>query len=112
MRLRLLCIGVHHDFISFCQVVSASIVAPKSRYYPPKMYGFVTMKTEKEADLCIRELNLREVKGQKLLIEIVSRHYCKFYSFLSCTQCLGYRVHAESFQSFTAQEQVQKVHDL
>ena len=60
--------------VSFRQVVSASIVAPKSRYYPPKMYGFVTMKTEKEAELCIRELNLREVKGQKLLIEIVSRH--------------------------------------
>lgn len=60
--------------VSFRQVVSASIVAPKSRYYPPKMYGFVTMKTEKEAELCIRELNLREVKGQKLLIEIVSHH--------------------------------------
>jgi hypothetical protein len=28
------------------------------------------MKTEKEADICIRELNLREIKGQKLLVEI------------------------------------------
>ena len=66
------CVFVYPRLHIFCQVVSATIVAPKSRYYPPKMYGFVTMKTEKEAELCIRELNLREVKGQKLLIEIVS----------------------------------------
>ena len=56
------------------QVLSARIVARKNRYHPPKCYGFVTMKSEKEADTCIRELSLRELKGQKLLIEIVSFH--------------------------------------
>ena len=55
--------------LSLSQVVSAKVVArSRSRSH---RYGFVTMSSVEQADACIKALNDTELKGSKIIVELV-----------------------------------------
>ena len=67
-------------FVFLNQVISAKVVA-RTRSSKSQRYGFVTMGTSEQAEKSIKSLNNTELKGHKIVVELVSTcthvHVCQ-----------------------------------